>query len=366
MEYIPLASPDIREDDISEVVAVLRSGMLVQGNKVAELEKNIGSFIDAEFVAATSNGTSTMHLALVALGIGVGDEVIVPALSYVATANVVELVGATPIFVDVELDTFNIDVTKIEAAITPKTKVIIPVHEFGLACDMESILKIAKKHSLMVIEDAACALGAKQNGVNVGTTGDFGSFSLHPRKAITCGEGGLLAVKSSGNDKKVRVLRNHGVDIIDAKMEFIEAGFNYRLTDIQAALVNSQLNRLGETLKYKAELSAIYFNKIVNSKIKLPVIPKGHTHTWQTFHVMFSSGADRNKAIKSLKDQGVGTNYGAQCIPAQKYYIEKYNLNFEKYFPNALKAYQCGLAIPLYEKLTKEKITYIAEQLNRL
>ena len=364
--FIPLASPDIRQNDIDAVTEVLKSGMLVQGKKVAELEKNIGEFIKAKNVVATSNGTSTMHLALVALGVGVGDEVIVPAFSYVATANVVELVGATPVFVDIDIATFNIDITKIETVITHKTKAIIPVHEFGLACDMESILKISKKHNLKVIEDSACALGAKQNGVNVGTTGDFGSFSLHPRKAISSGEGGLLVVNSTDLDKDVRVLRNHGIEIIDNKMEFVKAGFNYRLTDIQAALVNSQLFRLADTLSYKSDLAKIYFNEINNLKITLPTVPNGMTHTWQTFHVLFDSSENRDSAIVKLRENGIGTNYGAQCIPAQQFYKNKYNLNFKELFPNSYMAYKQGLAIPLYEKLTTENISYIAKQINRL
>lgn len=366
MDFIPLARPDITSQDIQAVTDVLKTGMLVQGKKVAELEENIGSFLNASHVIATSNGTSTMHLALVALGVGKGDEVIVPAFSYVATANVVELVGATPIFIDIDINTFNIDVNKIEKAITPKTKVIIPVHEFGLACDMESILTIANKYNLKVIEDAACALGATQNGISAGTTGDFGSFSLHPRKAISSGEGGLLVANKKNSADKVRVLRNHGIEIIDGQMEFVEAGFNYRLTDFQAALVNSQLQRLKTTLIYKNELAEIYLSQISNPKIKLPSIPNGMTHTWQTFHVLMESSQMRDNAIKVLREKKIGTNYGAQCIPAQIYYKNKYNLNYELLYLNAYKAYKQGLAIPLYEKLTTEKISYIATQLNRL
>jgi dTDP-4-amino-4,6-dideoxygalactose transaminase len=366
MKFIPLASPDIREEDINCVVNVLKSGMLVQGKKVEELESTTKEFLKTENVVATSNGTSTMHLALVALGVGVGDEVIVPAFSYIATANVVELVGATPIFVDVDLDSFNIDVTKIEKAITTKTKAIIPVHEFGLACDIESIIKIAKKHSLFVIEDAACALGATYKGKHVGTFGDFGSFSLHPRKAITSGEGGLLIAKTKSLDKKTRILRNHGIDIINGKMEFIEAGFNYRLTDIQATLVNSQFNRLDKNLIKKEELAQVYLKTIKNPTIKLPSVSNNSTHTWQTFHVLMSSEQEREKAIIQLREKGIGSNYGAQCIPEQKYYLKKYNLDVIKLFPNATKAYKQGLAIPLYEKLSIKNILYIAEELNNL
>ena len=366
IKFIPLASPDIKEQDIQEVVDVLKSGMLVQGKKVAELESNIATYVGSEFVTAVSNGTATMHLALVGLGIGEGDEVIVPALSYVATANVVELVGATPVFVDVEIDSFNIDVSKIEAAITEKTKAIIPVHEFGLPCDIEAIMKIADARNLFVIEDAACALGASQNRKYVGTFGDFGSFSLHPRKAISSGEGGLITCQNEALSKKVQILRNHGIDMIDGKMEFVAAGFNYRMTDFQAALVNSQLARLAKTLSYKNELATAYQELINNPKIKLPQCPNDRVHTWQTYHVLVDESIDRDTLIKKLRKKGIGTNYGAQCIPDQIYYKNKYNHNSEIDFPNAYRAYKKGLAIPLYEKLTRADISYIAEELNKL
>jgi perosamine synthetase len=366
MKFIPLASPDINADDVKALTDVLNTGMLVQGVNVAALEKNIASFIKNENVAALSNGTATMHLALISLGIGKGDEVIVPAFSYIATANVVELVGATPVFVDIDINTFNIDVSKIESAITLKTKAIIPVHEFGLACDIEGLMNVAKKHNLFVIEDAACALGAKQNDKFVGTFGDFGSFSLHPRKAISSGEGGLLAINDILHANKIKILRNHGIDIIDGKMEFVAPGFNYRMTDFQAALVNSQLKRLDKILVYKSNLADCYFEKIKNKKINVPVIPKDRNHTWQTFHVLLDESLDRDKVIDHLKTKNIGTNYGAQCMPAQKFFQEKYKLDCNVLFPNSMKAYKQGLAIPIYEKLTLEDISYIAEQLNQI
>ncbi len=366
MKFIPLASPDIRPEDIQEVVSVLESGMLVQGARVADLEKNCGEFIGNENMVAVSNGTATMHLALVALGIGPGDEVIVPAFSYIATANVVELVGATPIFVDIDLPTFNIDTSKIERAITPRTKAIIPVHEFGLACDIETVIKLARKHNLFVIEDAACALGASQNGQKTGTFGDFGSFSLHPRKAISSGEGGLLACANPALAKRIQILRNHGVEMKNGKMEFVEAGFNYRMTDFQAALVDSQLKRLSKTLRYKDELAQQYQTEINHPKIILPVVPEGMIHTWQTFHVLVDASINRDQLIQHLREKGIGTNYGAQCIPEQEYYQNKYHLDCKTNYPNALFAYEQGLALPLYEKLTKKDISYIAHEINKL
>lgn len=366
MKFIPLASPDINADDVKALTDVLYTGMLVQGINVAELEKNTATFLKNENIVAVSNGTATMHLALIALGIGKGDEVIVPAFSYIATANVVELVGATPVFVDIDINTYNIDISKIESAITVKTKAIIPVHEFGLACDIIALMKVAKKHNLYVIEDAACALGAKQNDKCVGTFGDFGSFSLHPRKAISSGEGGLLAANDVLLANKIRILRNHGIDMIDGKMEFVAAGFNYRMTDFQAALVNSQLKRLDKILAYKSNLADCYFEKIKNKKIKVPVIPQDRNHTWQTFHILLDESLDRDKIIDHLKTKNIGTNYGAQCMPAQKFFQEKYKLNCKVLFPNSMKAYKQGLAIPIYEKLSIEDISYIAEQLNQI
>jgi len=364
--FIPLAKPNIINKDIDLVVEVLRSGMLVQGKYVAELENSFISLTGSKFASALSNGTATLHLALIALGIKEGDEVIVPAFSYVATANVVELVGAKPVFVDIDIQTFNIDVTKIESAVTTRTKAIIPVHEFGLACDIETIITIAKKHKLFVIEDAACALGARYKNKHVGTFGDFGSFSLHPRKAISSGEGGVLICENADRDKKIKILRNHGTEILDGKMDFTEFGFNYRMTDFQAALVYSQMDRLQKSIDYKNELSEIYFNEIKSDKLQLPFIPSYTSHTWQTFHIILDATINRDELIVELRKKNIGVNYGAQCIPFMKVYHEKYGYDCAKLFPNALRAYQQGLALPIYDLVSKEQIKDISTILNNI
>ena len=234
-----LSRPGINDVDISNVVEVLRSGNLVQGEKVLELEEKTSLYVNSKKCSAVSNGTASLHLALIALGVGPGDEVIIPAFSYIATGNVVEIVGAKPIFVDIDLDTFNIDAGKIESKITKNTKCIMPVHEFGLCAPMEEIMRISKKHNIPVIEDAACALGASLNGKSAGTFGEFGSFSLHPRKSITSGEGGLLVSSAIELDDKIKILRNHGVDLKATHPNFVAAGYNYRLTDIQAYSIKS-------------------------------------------------------------------------------------------------------------------------------
>jgi dTDP-4-amino-4,6-dideoxygalactose transaminase len=365
-KFIPLASPDIQEKDIEAVNKVLRSGMLVQGKEVAAFEEAIAAYTASKQVIASSNGTSTMHLALCILEIGPGDEVIVPAFSYIATANVVELVGATPIFVDIQPETFNIDPQKIEEAITDKTKAIIPVHEFGLPCDIDEIVRIAHKHQLAIIEDAACALGATFNNQHVGTFGEFGSFSLHPRKAISSGEGGLITTSNTEYAEKARILRNHGIQIENNQMNFVAAGFNYRMTDFQAALVNSQFKRFEKILEKKRQLADQYLNEIKHPAITLPITPENRTHSWQTFHIVLDESIDRDSVISALREKGIGTNYGAQCIPAQEFYQKKYGLEVISKFPHAMNAYKNGIALPLYEKLSKEDISYIAEALNKI
>lgn len=364
--FIPLARPDIRDVDIELVNKVLRSGMLVQGEYVAKLEKAFADFIGVKHAIAVSNGTATLHLSLKVLGIGQGDEVIVPALSYTATANVVELVGATCVFVDIDDRTFNIDVLKIEEKITPRTKAIIPVHEFGLACDIESVCAIATRHGLAVIEDAACALGARQKGKPVGGFGTLGSFSLHPRKSITSGEGGVIVTNNDAFSIKLRQLRNHGIELENGKMNFVEAGFNYRMTDFQAALAYSQFLRLESILDYKSELADLYDTKLKNSRVSLPFTPPDRNHTWQTYHLVIDESLDQEKTISRLKSNGIGTNYGAQCIPDQTYYKSKYKLDSPALFPNAYKAYTKGLAIPIYDRLSKDDLDYIIQTINQL
>jgi perosamine synthetase len=365
-DFIPLMVPDIRQEDIDAVTEVLRSGMLVQGARVDELEKNFANYIGVRNAIAVSNGTGSLYLALLALGIGKGDEVIVPAFSFMATANVVELVGAKPVFVDIEIETFNINSNLIEEAITSRTKAIIPVHEFGLACDISKICFIAQKHGLKVIEDAACALGATENNRFTGSFGEIGSFSFHPRKAITSGEGGMLTTNDDVLANTLRALRNHGIETRNGKLEFTTAGFNYRMTDFQAALLNSQLKRINDILDYKDKLAAIYKNELKHfEKFQLPIFPSHKRHTWQSFHVILQDELDRDRWIVKLKEQGIGTNYGAQCMPSQPYFKNKYKLNCNELFPNSMRAYQKGLVLPLYSLVDEHDVNYICKVIKK-
>jgi dTDP-4-amino-4,6-dideoxygalactose transaminase len=367
IKFIPLMTQDIQQHDIDAVVEVLKSGMLVQAEKVSELEKQVAAYLGSKYAIAASSGTATLHMALIACGIGRGDEVIVPAFSYIATANVVELVGATPVFVDIDEHTFNIDVNLIPNAITPKTKAIMPVHEFGLACDIERVCEIARKHNLNVIEDAACALGATANGKFAGTFGEIGSFSFHPRKAITSGEGGMLVTDNAKLATKLQALRNHGIQVKNSKTEFVLPGFNYRMTDFQAALVCSQFQRLEQIIEKRNELAKIYLNELAGLKlVQLPYFPDNNRHTWQTFHILIDDSVNRDQLIEKLKKQGIGTNLGAQCMPYQEFFREKYRLDCNKLFPNAMRAYNQGLALPLYEKLGHDQVVMISGVLKEI
>jgi dTDP-4-amino-4,6-dideoxygalactose transaminase len=367
MSFIPLMSPDISEEDIEAVASVLRSGMLVQGEQVADFENEVANYLGVGHAIAVSNGTASLHLALVALGVGPGDEVIVPAFSYVATANVVELVGARCVFVDVQRDTYNIDPDALERAITPQTRAVIPVHEFGLACDIGRVVEIARAKGIAVIEDAACAMGATEHGRFVGGFGEVGSFSFHPRKAVTSGEGGIITTDDGDLAARFRILRNHGIEMRDGRMDFVAAGFNYRMTDFQAAMVRGQFRKVDEVIGHREALAQVYFDALRGENwLSLPATPADKLHTWQTFHPVLDDSIDRDRLVGELKARGVGSNYGAQCIPAQTYYRAAYGLDVERLFPNAMRAYTQGLALPLYGKLQPEQVAYVADTLKSL
>ncbi len=355
---IPLTIPDISEADIERVVGVLRSGMLVQGQEVEALERCAASLLGVGDVVAVSSGTAALHLALRSLGVGPGDEVIVPAFSFIATANAVELVGATPAFVDIDPATFNINVRQVPGAITPKTKAIIPVHEFGMPCDIDAVTELAAAHGLRVVEDAACAIGAKHGGRPVGSFGDLAAFSLHPRKTVTAGEGGLLACPDAGLARRLRSLRNHGIRTAGAEVHFDMAGFNYRLTDVAAALAAGQMERLPALLERRREIARNYLQGLAGcDDLRLPAGAAGHS--WQTFHVVLPESVDRAKMIADLRGAEIGSNRGAQCIPAEAYYQEKYRLDCERRFPAAASCAKHGLALPLYPKMGEADVAHV-------
>ncbi|RZB31526.1 MAG: hypothetical protein SRB2_04495 [Desulfobacteraceae bacterium Eth-SRB2] len=360
---VPLAFPSIDQNDIENVIRVLQSGQLVQGSQIKLLEKAVAALIGVEHAVAVSSGTATLHLALLSLGVGPGDEVVVPAFSYVATANVVELAGAKPVFVDILLDTFNIDPYRIEAAITPRTKALMPVHEFGYPADMERIIEIADRYSLPVVEDAACALGAEWKGRKVGAWGKIGSFSLHPRKAVTSGEGGVLTTNDSNLAKFFSIMRNHGIDNASGVMDFVAAGFNYRMTDIQAALVVGQLKRLKTIIAKRNVIMDCYDKELKPRFFQKPKPPLNGRTTWQSYHIVLNDDVAQTRFLHFLTEKGIGANYGAQCIPVQTYYRKKYGYTSVE-FPVAYRAFSQGVVLPIFDSMTENQVSYVIETVN--
>jgi dTDP-4-amino-4,6-dideoxygalactose transaminase len=362
----PLARPTIGDAEVEAVVRVLRSGALVQGVEVARLEAAFGTLTGAAEAVAVANGTVALELALRVLGVGPGDEVILPAFSFMATANAVENRGATPVFVDIRRDTFNIDPALVEAAVTPRTRVLMPVHEFGLCCDIDALVAIGARHHLALVEDAACAIGSLARGRPAGSFGLLGTFSLHPRKIVTCGEGGVVVTRDPALGDKLRCLRNHGSAPGSRPASFVEAGTNARLTDIQAALALPQLARLRDSIAVRSELAAHYLAEIRHPGVLLPKVPEGLSPNWQTFHLLLAPDLDRDQAISRLASVGIGSNVGAQCMPAQPYFKNKYGLDPARCYPNAWNAWRQGLAIPMYEALTPADVSIIARAINDL
>jgi len=344
---IKLSKPYITEDCINNVIKVLRSGNLVQGDNVKDLEERFKAYLGIKYAVAVSSGTAALHLALQVLGISSGDEVIVPAFTFPATANVVELLGAKAVLVDINLDDFCINTSLIEEAITSRTKAIMPVHEFGQAAQIDKVMEIAEKYNLRVVEDAACALGTEFYNQKTGTFGDIGCFSLHPRKAVTSGEGGIIITNNADIANSLIILRNHGIENTEGKIDFINAGYNYRMTDFQAALCLPQLDLIENIIKERIKQANIYDDYLNDvSNIILPCIFPERKMVYQTYHLLLDERFDRNTVIKQLKEKQIETNYGAYALNTLSYYTKKYGYKLNDY-PNAVFANKHGLALPM-------------------
>jgi dTDP-4-amino-4,6-dideoxygalactose transaminase len=348
---IPLARPRLSEDDIQAAVDILRSGILVNGPVVEKFEQCLADYLGVRHVVCASSGTAALQLGLVALGLGRGDDVIVPAFSYPATANVIELVGAKPIFIESEPDGFNLDVSKIENSITPKTRAIMVVHNFGWPAEMESVNALADKYGFPVFEDAACALGSAIGGARCGSLGKLAAFSFHPRKALTTGEGGALATNDATIAEKVRLLRNHG-QIVGKTIEFVLPGFNYRLSEFQGALGLSQLSRFDDIVAFRQK-AADYYDKELSCLPYINIIKSRSDHfvNYQTY-AAYVHESNRDRLIEHLRNLGIGAGIGTYSIPHLKFYSQKYSFR-DLDFPNSYSAYRNLISLPLYEGITK-------------
>ena len=346
---VRLARPDVGEDELAEVAAVLETGQLTMGPKVAELEADLARACGTEHAVVVSSGTAALHLAVLALGIGPGDEVIVPAYTFPATANVVALVGARPVLVDVDPETFNLDPAKVE--LTPRTKAILPVHLFGRPARLEELPEAT------LLEDAAGALGAERRGRRCGGLGAAGCLSFHPRKIVTTGEGGAVTTDDAEVAERVRSARHHGWIPSDRYDDMPRGSTNYRLPDILCAIGIPQVRRLEELLAARERIAAGYAERLAGLPVRLPDADDGDRHGWQAYVIQLDR---RDEAMTALRAQGIQCQIGTYALHRLSAYHDQGE------FPGADECFERALALPLHTRLTDSELDRVAEALTRL
>jgi dTDP-4-amino-4,6-dideoxygalactose transaminase len=365
VSFLPFALPDIGEEEIAAVVECLRSGWVTTGPTARRFEAAFRDYLGTDLQAISVNSaTAGLHLALESLGIGPGDEVIVPTLTFTATAEVVRYLGAQPVLVDVDPATLNIDPQAIEAAITPRTRAIVPVHYAGMACDMDTILALARRHHLRVVEDAAHAFPTRYQGRLIGTLdSDITVFSFYANKTMTTGEGGMVVVRDPELARRIKLMRLHGIsqDAFDRYVsktpawfyEVVAAGFKYNLTDIAAAIGIEQLRKIDRFLERRQALAARYDAALAGLPLVLPPRPDGDsTHAWHLYVVRLRADAPlwRDELINRLSERGIGTSVHFIPLHRQPYWRENCATEPAR-FPVAEAAFEAMLTLPLYTRM---------------
>jgi perosamine synthetase len=360
---IGLTIPSLDNADLEAVRKVLESGWLVQGEQVAKFEQAVAQYVGTKHAIAVSSCTAALHLALLSLGVQRDDIVVTTAYSWPATANVVELCGAQPVFVDIQRDTFNLDPGCLETTLEQlicrsnnenRVKAILPVHTFGQMADMLAILEIAAKFSVPIVEDAACALGGKIHGRNAGSWGVMGCFSFHPRKAITTGEGGVITTDDATLATRLKALRNHGQDPDASSPDFIFPGYNYRMTEFQAALGVAQMAKLDGIVATRRSLAAVYDRLLAETEITSPRVAAGSEPAYQSYVTLLPErfAIDRDELIRSLRADGIETTIGTYHIPLTTYYSRRYEYG-RGTFPRADEVFDRALTLPLHEQISR-------------
>jgi len=365
---VPLLRPYFGSEELEEIRKVLESGWVSQGPKVREFEEMVADYIGIKHAIAVTNCTCALHLSLLGLEIGEGDEVLVADYTFPASAHAVLYCGASPVFVDVDPRTYNIDPEEIEAKITDKTKAIMPVHTFGQPAEMGRIMEIAHEHDLGVVEDAACALGAKCRDRFAGTIGDLGCFSFHARKGITTGEGGMVVTDNSDYADNVRHLSVFGMTAAWdrerndrlAIPEFQDVGYNYKMSDITAAVGVAQMRRIGEIIKRKQELASHWDERLGEMKqIVPPSVAEGMEHVYQSYISLVDKSINRDNLIERMAKEGIQTQIGTYSCHIQPVYRARDRC------PRSFDIYTRALALPMYYSLTEADIDLAAEALRR-
>lgn len=370
---IPYGKQTIEQDDIQAVVDVLKSDFLTTGPKIAEFEQTVADYVGAKYAVAISNGTSALHAACFAAGIGPGDEVITTPLTFAASANCVLYCGGTPVFADVDPKTYNIDPEDIRRKITDRTKAIIAVHLAGQPCDMDAIHSIAREHGLIVIEDGAHALGSVYKGKKVGSMSDMTTFSFHPVKPITTGEGGMIVTDNEEFYKKMVLFRSHGITR-DASMmtrndgpwfyQQFDLGYNYRITDIQCALGCSQMKKLDRFLARRKEIVARYNEAFADCDNIITPYQLSDTESGWHLYIVQVKNCDRRQVFEAMREKGIGVNVHYIPVYMHPYYQEHGYENL--HCANAEEIYSHIISLPLYPGLTSEQQDYVIDTLKSL
>lgn len=379
---IPVAQPLLDELEVEAVRRVVLSGWITQGPEVAAFESEFAAFVQADHACAVSNCTTALHLALKAVGVGPGDEVITVSHTFIATANAVRYLGGIPVFVDIEAHGFNIDPDLIQAAITPRTKAILCVHQLGMPCDLASIIEIGRSNGIPIIEDAACATGSEilWNGQweKIGRPhGDIACFSFHPRKVVTTGDGGMLTTANAEYDRKFRLWRQHGMSVPDTVRHgsrqviyegYPELGYNYRMTDLQAAMGRVQLKRLPDLISKRRHLAALYSQELRDIPwLEAPAEPSWARSNWQSYCVVLPPWLDQRDTMQTLLDQGISTRRGIMNIHREEAYADKATHRIAAGpLQRSVAAQEGSIILPLFAQLTDEEAFSVAEALRKL
>lgn len=390
--FIPVARPFMDEREAQAARRAILSGWVTQGPEVIAFEQEFAAFVGAQYACAVSSCTTALHLALLAVGVKPGDEVITVSHSFIATANSIRYCGATPVFVDIEANSFNINPALIENVINERTRAILCVHQIGMSCDLEAIIKIARRHSLYVIEDAACAIGSEilwnGNWERIGRPhGDIACFSFHPRKLVSTGDGGMLTTANPDWDTQFRLWRQHGMSVPDTVRHhskqvtiesYLSTGYNYRLTDIQAAIGREQLARLPEMVARRRQIAHRY-KEVLGTipNIRIPQEPEWAKSNWQSYCIYLPTECDQKKVMQSMLDDGVSTRRGVMCAHREiAYSQEPWSCGISPgtcecpmgscaRLKNSEQAQDQAILLPIFHQLTEADLEWVASSLKK-